>query len=96
MRALLKCLAHASLQSNNGGGEIDATGNVDNERDSGSDNDLEEEGDDKNEEDEDDDDDLHCPLQVCEQKEEFDTEKELSRHFATRIAPHAVFETTSD
>ena len=81
MRELLKCLAHASLQSGVGGGDID----IDNGRDSSSDNDLEEEGDDENEEDEDAGDDLRCPQQGCEQKEEFVTEKELNRHFATRI-----------
>jgi hypothetical protein len=91
-RELLKCLAHASLQSGDGGGDIDEPGNADNERDSGSDNDIEEEeADGTNEENEDDDDDdLRCPLQVCEQMEEFETLKELSRHFATRIATHYV------
>ncbi|KAK3391218.1 hypothetical protein B0H63DRAFT_133458 [Podospora didyma] len=81
MRELLKCLAHASLQSSDSGGDID----IDNGRDSSSDNDLEEEGDDENEEDEDGGDDLRCPQQGCKQKEEFVIEKELNRHFATHI-----------
>lgn len=88
MRELLKCLAYASLQSSDSGGDID----IDNKRDSSSDNNLEEEEDDNNKEDEDGGYDLRCPLQVCEQKEEFVTEKELNRHFATRITTHSVFE----
>lgn len=89
MRELLKCLAHANSQSEEDRtGDIDEDSNIDVVRNDNFDNSEEEEQDDV--EDDTEDDDLHCPLQVCEQKEEFEKLKDLTRHFATRMMIHSV------
>jgi hypothetical protein len=77
---LLKCLAHASLQSGKDGtDDVEDNNSVDDDSDNELDNGAEEEQDDAQ------DGSLRCPL-LCERAEaEFKTWKDLNRHFATRI-----------
>jgi len=47
--------------------------------------------DDQKEEQDDTYDDLYCPIQTCEQLKEFETLKDLQRHYATYTVPHPSF-----
>ena len=87
VRELLKCLAHANSQSEEDR-DIDEDSNTDVVRNDNFDN--SEEGEQDDIEDDTEDDDLHCPLQVCEEKGEFEKLKDLIRHFAIRMMIYSV------
>ncbi|KAH8708413.1 hypothetical protein GQ44DRAFT_467871 [Phaeosphaeriaceae sp. PMI808] len=84
IRELLKCLAHAGVNEEEGTctGSVSDGGDHDSDKELASD--LEGEHNDMEV------DDLQCPLQVCEQLKKFGTLKELQRHYATHFTCHEV------
>lgn len=84
IRELLKCLAHANGED--GISCVNDDTNVEEDTDEGMDDDQEEEQDDAEEEE-----DWHCPLQICMRLKEFETSKDLQRHYATRILTHPPY-----
>jgi hypothetical protein len=40
--------------------------------------------------------DLHCPMQGCTRPKEFETSKDLQRHYATRILIHPPYRYAGD
>lgn len=83
LRELQKCLAHASEQSGEGIG-TSGMNDLDDIDDSNEDfhGDPEDEGGDLGY------DDMRCPNPICKKLEEFETIKELRRHYAIRNTPH--------